>query len=200
MLRHAIRLILLVTALSGLVHKPLAAAEATAPVQKPEVAARQTVDYQRQLDRTKLPRPVAEMIDAIMAAAHSGEIEDLRTAIEWNELPPALSGEKIDDPIAFLKAASQDGKGHQMLAIIADLLSVGPARQPLGRDPENTDVYVWPYLAELSLDKLSPAEEVDLYRIVPVDQIVKMRQQKRWTWYRLAIGADGTWHAFIQQD
>lgn len=169
-------------------------------MQKPEVAARQTVDYQRQLDRTKLPRPVAEMIDAIMAAAHSGEIEDLRTAIEWNELPPALSGEKIDDPIAFLKAASQDGKGHQMLAIIADLLSVGPARQPLGRDPENTDVYVWPYLAELSLDKLSPAEEVDLYRIVPVDQIVKMRQQKRWTWYRLAIGADGTWHAFIQQD
>ena len=23
-----------------------------------------------------------------------------------------------------------------------------------------------------------------------------MREKKQWTWYRLAIGADGTWHSF----
>ena len=82
----------------------------------------------------------------------------------------------------------------------ADLLSVGPARQPLGRDPENTDVFIWPYLAERPVDELSPPEQVDLYRIVPADVVDTIRQKKRWTWYRLVIGADGTWHAFMRHD
>ena len=101
------------------------------------------------------------MIDAIIVAVNSGEIDDLRTAIEWNELPPAFGPDRIDDPIGFLKEASADKSGRQMLAILGNMLSVGPARQPIGRDPENTGVFVWPYLAERPLDALTPAEEVD---------------------------------------
>lgn len=154
----------------------------------------------RRTDLANLPRPVAEMIDAINVAVNSGNIEDLRIAIEWNELPPAFSPDEIDDPVNFLKNASQDKSGRQMLAILGNLLAVGPARQPLGRDPENTGVYVWPYLSELPLDQLTPAEEVDLYRLVPTDVIASMRAAKRWTWYRVVIGADGTWHAFMRHD
>lgn len=210
---HMIRLILFVTTLTTLVHLPLAQANspstgpsktATPPESREkEATGKQTtnVRFDRRLDISKLPHPVAEMLDAIQLATASGLIEDLQTAIEWNELPPTFSvADGVDDPVAYLKSQSDDGKGRQLLAVLAGLLSVGPARQPLGRDPENTDVYIWPYLAERPLDQLSPQEEVDLYRLVPVDQIKKMRETKRWTWYRLVIGADGTWHAFTRAE
>lgn len=199
-----IRLILLVTALAGLVHRPNATVAAEKLSGKTAIAApadpAQPLGYDRRTDVSKLPRPVAEMLDAIQSAIASGEIDDLRTAIEWNELPPAFGPDQTDEPIKFLKQASADESGRQMLAIMADLLSVGPARQPLGRDPENTDVFIWPYLAERPVDELSPPEQVDLYRIVPADVVDTIRQKKRWTWYRLVIGADGTWHAFMRHD
>jgi hypothetical protein len=27
-----------------------------------------------------------------------------------------------------------------------------------------------------------------------------MREKKKWTWWRLTIGADGTWHSFKKAD
>lgn len=202
--RHVIRLILLVTALIAVVHRPVPAGTVAGPAAtaQPTEPAQPgpPPDYVRRTDLAKLPRPVAEMIDAIQVAVNSGDIDDLRTAIEWNELPPAFSAERDDDPITFLKEASDDKSGHQMLAILGNLLAVGPARQHLGRDPENSGVFVWPYLAERPLDKLTPAEEVDLYRLVPADVIAAMRTAKRWTWYRVVIGADGTWHSFMRHD
>lgn len=194
----AIRLILLVTALCGLVHGPLAAADAAKPSDTPPAAP--TVTFQQQMDPSKLPRPVSEMVDAILAAVHSGRIEDLKTALEWNEMPPVFSAEKVDDAIAHLKAASTDKQGRQLLAILGNLLSVGPARQRLGRDAENNEVLVWPYLAELALDQLTPSQEVDLYRLVPAETIAAMHAAKRWTWYRIVIGADGTWHSFMRHE
>lgn len=213
--RHVIRLILLVTALTVLVYQPIAVeALGEAPHTGQMVLSAKSAEtkpgsptpdapapaYERRTDLSNLPRPVAEMIDAILVAVNSGEIEELRTAIEWNELPPSFGPDRIEDPIAFLKEASADKSGHQMLAILGNLLSVGPAHLPIGRDIENTGVLVWPYLAERPLDALTPAEEVDLYRLVPADVIAGMREKKRWTWYRIVIGADGTWHAFMRQD
>ncbi len=202
--RHVIYLILLVTALVGLVHQPIAAVATENLSAKPEITTPADVGrpltYDRRTDLSKLPRPVAEMLDTIQIAVASGEIEDLRTAIEWNELPPTFGPDEVDDPIEFLKEASADKSGRQMLAILADLISVAPARQPLGRDPENTGVFIWPYLAERPIDQLTPAEQVDLYRLVPAEVITTMREKKRWTWYRMVIGADGTWHAFSRHD
>lgn len=140
------------------------------------------------------------MVDAILTAVHSGAIEDLRTAIEWNELKPVFAPAGHDDqtdPIAFLKNASRDGNGAEILAILGNLLASGASRQPLGRDFENNSVYVWPYFADVPLAELTSAETVELYRIVPADEIDAMRKAGRWTWYRLVIGADGTWHSFM---
>lgn len=143
-----------------------------------------------------LPAPVAEMREHILAAVQSGDIEDLRTAIEWNEIPPVFSDAAVDDPILFLKKQSADGQGREILAILGLLLETAPTKLALGRDPENSAVYVWPALAELPLDTLTPAQEVALYRLMPVAEAKAMRARKKWTWYRLAIGADGTWHSF----
>ncbi len=99
-----------------------------------------------------------------------------------------------------LKKLSADGEGREILAALANILAMDPAKVALGRDLENTAVYVWPYLAERPLDKLTPREEVDLYRLMPAAQAKAMREAKKWTWWRLAIGADGTWYTLQKRD
>lgn len=143
-----------------------------------------------------LPGPVEEMRQAILAAALSGNIEELRVPLDWNEMKPDVTPNLNDDPIAFWKKTSGDGEGREMLAALANMLQMRPAAVPLGKDPENNLIYVWPYLAEVKLDALTPAEEVDLLRLVSPEAAKSMREKKKWTWWRLTIGADGTWHSF----
>jgi len=71
---------------------------------------------------------------------------------------------------------------------------------PLGADLENNRVYVWPYFAELSLRSLSPAQEVELLRLVPPAAAREMKAKSKYSHWRLAIGADGSWHAFRKSD
>ena len=143
-----------------------------------------------------LPVPVAEMRDLILAAVHSGRIEDLRAALDVNGVKPDFGADNGADPIAALKALSGDGKGAEILAALGEILDMPPAALPLGRDLENNLIYVWPYLAEKPLDQFAAPEDVDLYRLVSPAKAKEMREKKRWTWWRLTIGADGTWQAF----
>jgi len=136
------------------------------------------------------------MRDQILAAVQAGDIGELRGAIEWNEIKPDFGEAKGEDGIAYLKRMSADGEGRETLAALANLLALPPARLAIGKDPENTLVYVWPYLAELPLDSLTGAEQVDLLRLVPAGTARAMRDAKTWSWWRIAIGADGTWHTF----
>lgn len=154
-------------------------------------AAADTVD--------KLPTQVLEMRDAILAAIHAGEIEELRFAIELNELKPDFGGPPGSDPIDYLKAQSTDGQGREILANIANTLAVGHAVRRTGADIENNRMFVWPYLAELELDKLTAPQKVDLYRLVPVQKADAMLKTKTWDWWRLSIGADGVWHSFSRE-
>lgn len=147
-----------------------------------------------------LPQSVVDMREQILAAVHAGTIAELTDAIEWNELKPDFGAAGKEDPIAYWKRTSTDGEGREVLAIIANLLALPPARLAIGRDPENNTVYVWPYLAELPLDSLTPVEEVDLYRLMSPAQAKAMKAAKTWTWWRIAIGADGTWHTFRKYD
>ncbi|MFM9848471.1 MAG: hypothetical protein ACKVP3_15075, partial [Hyphomicrobiaceae bacterium] len=66
------------------------------------------------------------------------------------------------------------------------------------KDLENNRVYVWPYFAEMKLDTLTPAQDVELLRLVPAATFRDMKQTGRYTHYKLGIGADGTWHFFIR--
>ncbi len=143
-----------------------------------------------------LPIPVQEMRDAILIAVASGDIEELRTPIEWNELRPEFGIPRDKDPIAHWRNTSKDGAGREILAILGNLLASDPARLPIGPDLENNDVFVWPYISELPPNKLTPSQEVELFRIMPSEVAAKMRKGEQWTWYRLAIAADGTWHIF----
>lgn len=145
-----------------------------------------------------LPAPVLEMRDAILSAVRSGRIEDLRTAVELNELKPAIADKAVADPIAHWREMSGDGEGREILAALGQLLDGGYVVLPLGRDLENNRVYVWPYFAEMDIRKLTPAQEVELLRLVPAAAFKEMKQSGRYTFYKLGIGADGVWHFFVR--
>ncbi|MEM9359513.1 MAG: hypothetical protein AAGB04_25285 [Pseudomonadota bacterium] len=151
-------------------------------------------------DKDKLPVQVAEMHEAILAAAQSGRLKELLVPIQWNELRPDFGKIDASNPIPAFKKLSVDGDGKEILAILTKLLQMPYAVIRQGRDIENNKIYVWPYLAELPLKKLKPEQDVQLLQIVPRAVYKSMKQSGKYTYWRLAIGADGTWHEFLKPE
>ena len=146
-----------------------------------------------------LPSQVLEMREAIIGAVRSGQIEELRYAWELNELKPDLGVQPVPDPIVHWKQISGDGEGREVLAALGEILEAGYVMLPLGPDLENNGIFVWPYFAEVPLDKLAPAQEVELLRLVSPAAAKAMRATGKYAHWRLAIGADGTWHSFRRE-
>ena len=145
-------------------------------------------------DLNRLPDEIRDTLQSIVVAAQSGNIDEMLPVLEENELPPMLNATAVSDPIAFWKKASADGQGHDILAAMLNVFSSGFMRKGEGKDV----MYIWPYFAEMDLAKLTPAQEVDLYRVVPPPQGLEMKRSGKYTYYRAGIGADGVWHYFLQ--
>lgn len=145
-------------------------------------------------DFNALPDPVKRMIEAIAEAAQSGEIEKMRPVLESNELKPMIAADYVDDPIAFWKKESADGSGRDVLAAMLNVMSAGYVRVGKGQD----EMYVWPYFAETGLSALTPAQEVELYRIVPPQLAAPMKKSGKYSYYKLGIAPTGVWHYFLR--
>jgi hypothetical protein len=136
------------------------------------------------------------MREAILSAVSTGRIEDLRHAYELNELKPDLAAEPVADPVAYWQRISGDGRGLEVLAALGQILEAGYVVLPTGRDLENNRIYVWPYFAEVPLAGLTPAQDVELMRLLGAATALNLRATGRYSWWRIAIGADGVWHSF----
>ncbi|MGI8724456.1 MAG: hypothetical protein ACR2J1_03655 [Methyloceanibacter sp.] len=145
-------------------------------------------------DPSTLPNPVQRMLGEIGHAAQSGDIERMRSVLETNELKPMVASAHVDDPIAHWKKDSADGDGRDVLAAMLNILSAGGVLA--GKD--KSQMYVWPYFAEMDLKTLTPAQEVELYRAVPPDVAVAMKKSGKYNYYRLGISPAGVWHYFLQ--
>ena len=145
-------------------------------------------------DLTKLPQPVQRMLNEIGNAAQGGDIERMRGVLQISEIKPMVAEDHVDDPIAHWRKDSAGGDGRDVLAAMLNILSAGGVLT--GKD--KSQMYVWPYFAEMDLKALTPAQEVELYRAVPPEQAVKMKQSGKYTYYRLGISPDGVWHYFLQ--
>lgn len=145
-------------------------------------------------DLNQLPTQIRRTLEDIVVAAQSGNIDEMLPVLEENELPPMLSASVVSDPIAFLKKASVDGEGRDVLAAMLNVFSSGFVRKGEGRDV----MYVWPYFAEIDLSTLTPAQEVELYRLLPPTQALAMKKSGKYTYYRAGLGSDGVWHYFMQ--
>lgn len=141
-----------------------------------------------------LPEPVLRMREAIQDAVHSGRLDDLKTALELNEMKPEIGDGTSGDQLAALRGLSADGQGADILAALGRILDAPWIAVPLGRDVENNRIFVWPRLAETPLDPLGPDDAAALAAIVGPEAADAMRKSGRYSHWRLGIGADGTWH------
>ncbi len=170
--------------------EPPAPAPAARPAALPDLPIPEVL-----YDLSKLPGPVARMRQQIIDAAATGDIEKLRPIIEAGNPPPQLSLDKVDgDPIAFLKSSSGDEGGREILAILSEVLEAGFVNVHAGSTDE---MYVWPYFAYYPVDKLSPRQLVELFKLVYAGDYEDMKAYGTYLYYRVGISSDGKWQFFL---
>jgi hypothetical protein len=151
-----------------------------------------------QRDLSKLPEPVKRMHDLLVEACKSGDVEKLRPLIDTSESGTQLSFGGVDgDPIAFLKELSADKEGREILAILEEVLTAGYVHMDPGSPNE---MYVWPYFFAVPLDRLTPAQRVELFKIVTGSEYEDMVTYGSYIFYRAGITPDGRWSFFVQGD
>lgn len=148
-------------------------------------------------DISILPQRVAALRTRMIEAADTGDIENLRPAIEWNETVP-IFGHGADQPKSFadaidaLKRLSFDGKGSEILTILKAVLM-----QPYVIITRGQIVtYLWPAFAHDSRWPDEPDARMGLLRCVRFVDLVNWRDEAPLPVQRVGIGADGTWHFF----
>ena len=145
-------------------------------------------------DLSKLPEPVRQTRERIIAAARTGSIEALRPLIGSGKTMTDFGGDADTDPIDFLKSLSGDDDGREVLAILIDILDSGYVHLNAGTPNE---IYAWPYFFAYPLDKLTPRQMVELFRIMTAGDFDDMKSYGAYIFYRAGIAPDGTWRFFI---
>jgi hypothetical protein len=146
-------------------------------------------------DLSRLPAAVARTRDRILAAARSGDLQQLATLM--NESKPLFSFTDDKDPVAFWKANYPDSDGVEALSILITILEAGYVRVDEGTAQ---DMYVWPYFVRMPLKTLTAPQKVELFRIITGADYKDMIAFGAYAFYRLGIGPDGTWHFFVAGD
>jgi hypothetical protein len=144
-------------------------------------------------DATALPEPVQRLLRNMILAAQTGDIEEMRLVLESNELKPMVAAEHVPDPIAYWKKHSVDGSGRDVLAAMLNILNSGFVLT--GKDHDA--MYVWPYFAEVDLAELTPAQEVEFYRVVPAKRAKAMKEKGKYSYYKIGVSPSGVWHYFL---
>jgi hypothetical protein len=144
-----------------------------------------------------LPEPVRATRAALMAAARSGNMEQVRALMEGQAEPPSVSFGDPGDPIEYLQSLSGDAEGREILAILLEVLESGAVHvQPEAGE----DLYVWPYFAQYPLEALTPQQLVELFTILTAADYQDMRSYGSYTFFRVGIAPDGRWLFFIAGD
>jgi hypothetical protein len=146
-------------------------------------------------DLSRLPAPVARTHERLLAAARSGDLQQLAGLM--TDTSPIFSFTEDKDPIAFWKANYPDSDGVEVLSILTLILESGFVRVDEGTPQE---MYVWPYFVRMSLGALTPQQKVELFRIVTGADYKDMMKLGVYAFYRLGISPDGTWQFFVSGD
>ncbi len=149
-------------------------------------------------DLSLLPAPARRMRELILEACAEGDIEALRPLIGTGANITQLSlGGLEGDPVDFLRDISGDGEGHEILAILQEVLEAGFVHLDVGTPRE---LYVWPYFFAYPLHKLDPKQRVALFRIVTAGDYEDMVAFGGYNFFRAGISPEGQWVFFVAGD
>lgn len=151
-----------------------------------------------QTDLSALPFPVRRMRELLMEAARSGEIEKLRPYVGSGDDVTLFSFGGVDgDPIDFLRSISGDEEGHEILAILLEVLEAGFVRLEPGNENE---MFVWPYFFAVPLEELAPPQRVELFKLLTYGDYQEMVSFGAYFFYRIGITPQGRWRFFVAGD
>jgi hypothetical protein len=148
-------------------------------------------------DLASLPPAVGRTRKRIMAAARTGDLQQIVAAMEMSDPMPVFSFTQDKAPIVFWKTTYPDSGGIEVLAILLAVLEAGFVHVDQGTLQET---YVWPYFARMPLKALTPQQKVELFRIVTGADYKDMVEFGAYSFYRLGIAPDGTWMFFVAGD
>lgn len=149
-------------------------------------------------DLTSLPFPARRMRELLVEVAASGEIERLRPYIGTGDDMTLLSfGGITGDPIDFLKSVSGDPEGHEILAILLEVLQMGFVHVEAGTENE---MFVWPYFYAMPLEQLTPRQRVQLFTLLTYGDYEEMLSFGAYFFYRVGITPAGRWRFFVAGD
>lgn len=184
---------------------PSTPAEAVEPEDGPETAdpARPHIDPEAAdpeiiYDLSRLPQSTRRMRELILEATKSGDVERLRPLLGMGDDATMLSFGGVEgDLIAHLKQLSGDGEGHEILAILEEVLEAGFVHLDAGKPEE---LYVWPYFFAVNIEKLTSPQRVELFRIVTAGDYEDMKNYGAYIFYRVGITPEGRWMFFVAGD
>ena len=171
-------------AITGTVPAPKTLSAPAAPAPASEVIS----------DLSQLPEPVVRTRERILAAARSGELRRLVAVMQSGETLPIFSLATGQDPITYWRSNYPDSDGIEILATLIDILETPAVHVDAGTPQE---MYVWPYFARMSLKSLTPAQKVDLFKIVTGSDYKDMLGAGTYNFFRVGIGRDGGWRFFV---
>ena len=164
------------------------AGDVAAPLPAPATEALPAVEY----DVSTLPAPVRRIREQIIDAAATGDPEAFRPIFEANGAPQ-LGADEPHDSIAYLASLSGDPGGREILAILIEVFEAGYVHVDAGTDDE---MYLWPYFARYPIEKLTPPQQVELFKLVLPGDFEDMQAFGFYNWFRAGIAPDGTWLMF----
>jgi hypothetical protein len=145
-------------------------------------------------DPSQLPEPVARTRARILVAARTGELGRLVAVMQSGEMLPIFSLASGQDPITYWKSNYPDSDGVEILATLIDILETAAVHVDAGSPQE---MYVWPYFARMSLKTLTPAQKVELFKIVTGSDYKDMLAAGAYNFFRVGISSDGSWRFFV---
>jgi hypothetical protein len=166
-------------------------------VAKSQKAAKTETPPEIVRELSRLPDKVRQMRERILEAAKSGDPNKVVTVMQANEVMPvfAFGGDK--DPLAFWKSSYPDSEGVEALAILIEVLESPYVLLDKGTAQE---MYVWPYFYGIALEKLTPEQKVELFRLITGTDWKEMQEFGAYIFYRVGISPDGVWHFFVAGD
>ena len=148
-------------------------------------------------DDEGLPDAVRQTRQKLIEAARSGDMENLRAVAAEQPEPPSTAFDDVGDPIDYLKSLASDVGGREILAILLEVLEAGHVHVDAGGAEE---MYLWPYFAAYPLEALTPPQLVELFTLLASAEYEEMRSYGAYTFFRVGIGPDGSWHFFLAGD
>jgi hypothetical protein len=167
------------------------------PAQVPAQASPKGAGGELATDLARLPEAVLATRARILAAARTGDLQQLVALMHAGADMPAFTHTHKQDPAAYWKEMYPDSEGVEILSILISILQMEPVRVEAGTPQE---IYVWPYFARLPIKSLTPEQKVELFQIVTGADYKGMLERGRYVFYQVGIGPDGAWRYFVSSD